>query len=267
LSARAKDGDDGEEVFGQLLVGASETSSSSPATGTGAVGAATLAFGGDHDAAATRASDVLHELEGKAAEAVAVGNHNFFDASTQDAVQKGPKGAALPVDARPNVGEAGVRGGVPTLRAPALLEAFEGVHLALEVALLLGRGDSCVEDRLFRFPATTVGVGVPECGPDVLLGVEVGATGGKNEVNFACIPPAAQRGRANFVELPDGCRFLENHTNGTGCPQSSFFAVLTTLYSPFLCSAVEHLYNKWDASKAENASLVEFYFPEKEHVH
>lgn len=52
-----------------------------------------------HDLDASLLKDPLHELEGKAAEAVAVGNHNCRDLAAVDEVQKPLEAWAVPVEA------------------------------------------------------------------------------------------------------------------------------------------------------------------------
>ena len=63
----------------------------------------------NHDAARGLRADELDEVEGEAAEPVAVGHHNLGDSACEDAFQKGTQAWAPPVDAGGNV-EDGVLG-------------------------------------------------------------------------------------------------------------------------------------------------------------
>jgi hypothetical protein len=81
---------------------------------------------------------VLKELESKADKAVSMGNHKLLDISPEEGVQNGLKTSSFEVDSRTDVADNSV-----------FWEAFdEEGDLSLEVLMLLGRGDPCVDDSL-----------------------------------------------------------------------------------------------------------------------
>jgi len=117
---------DGEEVFGEL------------ALRIGSFAAVTLAE--NHELDASLRKEPLHKLEGKAAQAVAVGNHNCCDRAAMDELQKPLEAGPVPVEAGPDVSDAEVGVG-------ALLLEVGG--LALKVAALVVGRDAGVADDVF----------------------------------------------------------------------------------------------------------------------
>jgi hypothetical protein len=103
----------------------------------------------------------VKEVESKAREAVTVGNHNVRDAPCENAFQKGLQSWALEVDTRGNVGE----------KIPRWVCFLELGFLALEVGLLVRRGDAGVEEVAAVLRRLAKGAG------DGLLLVETLSTG------------------------------------------------------------------------------------------
>lgn len=121
VATAAEDLDDGEEVVGELLL------------------CGQVCGVEDEQADAALLEDVFQQLEGKAAQAVPGGHHDFSESSLVCGVQKGEQPLALPVDARADVGDELV----------VWVLGQQEVGLALQVVLLLGRGDAGVDDLCF----------------------------------------------------------------------------------------------------------------------
>lgn len=88
----------------------------------------------NHEFAPGVVEDALDEVEGEATQSIPVTDHNLFDISAHDAVQKGREAGALPVDARADVFD-------DLVFWILFLEEFD---LLDEVLFLLGTGDSRV---------------------------------------------------------------------------------------------------------------------------
>lgn len=95
----------------------------------------------NHDFRSATLENVLDEWVCKTAEAVTIGNHNFFESSLQRAFQNGLKAFTLPVDATADVGGED-EGGVGTL---------EVKNLSIEACLLVVGGDASVAEGFLRF--------------------------------------------------------------------------------------------------------------------
>ena len=93
----------------------------------------------NHEADVGLDEDMLDEVKGDATEAVAVGNHNLFDAAAHRAVQNGEQAPALEVDAGRNIRNDLVLG----------IETYEVLALEDEVGLLLFGRDAGVDDAGF----------------------------------------------------------------------------------------------------------------------
>jgi len=124
-----------------------------------------------HEPAPGGAQDVLDVLVGEAAEAVFVGNHNFFDSATHGAVQNGEETFAVPVEAGADVADDFVR----------WVCGAERLDLAVEVGALFGGGDAGIADAGALHPGIAAVV-VGSRGPvarerflDVGAGVEAAA--------------------------------------------------------------------------------------------
>ena len=115
---------DGEEVFSELALRV--------------WGSAAVTLAENHELDASLRKEPLHELEGKAAQAVAVGNHNCRDRAAMDEFQKPLEAGPVPIEAGPDVSDDEVGVG------PLLLEVG---GLALEVAALVVGRDAGVSRR------------------------------------------------------------------------------------------------------------------------
>ena len=92
---------------------------------------------------------MLKELEGEAAESVAVGNHNFFDIAAHRSVQNGEKAGALPVDTRSDVCDDFVPGAG---EAESFNLSFEVVALFLAGHARVANFGFCVDGIGRKFP-------------------------------------------------------------------------------------------------------------------
>ena len=165
---------DGEEVFSELALRV--------------WGFAAVTLAENHELDASLRKEPLHELEGKAAQAVAVGNHNCRDRAAMDEFQKPLEAGPVPVEAGgPDVGDDEVGVG------PLLLEVG---GLALEVAALVVGRDAGVADDVFARCCAhrwSRDCSVLKDGGNVGGAVAADAAGGADARNLALLVPAMER--------------------------------------------------------------------------
>jgi len=172
---------DGEEVLGKL------------ALRVGACAVVTCAE--NHELHASLRKEPFHELEGKAAQAVAVGNHNCRDLAAMDEFQKPLEAGAVPVEAGPDVCDDEVGIG-------ALLLEVGG--LALEVAaLVLGRDAGVADDVFVRCCAHRCSrdVSVLKDGGNVGGAVAADPAGGADASDLALLVPAMKCRVRNMITM------------------------------------------------------------------
>lgn len=135
-----KDGDDGEQILGELVATAATAV-------CGPLVTIARSVAENHEPCASLAKEELHEVEPEAAEPVTVCDGNLFDISVENASQKGLEAWSLPVESGADVADKLVISGTLLTKVG---------KLSLEIASLVFATDSRVSDLALFFPCSSI---------------------------------------------------------------------------------------------------------------